>query len=386
MRALGHAAANLQAALAALGAARPSPGMSLKKVLVLGYAAIGDLIFFLPVLEAMRAGLQSKVTFLANAYPTTKELLPATGLVDDIWLHEWEGPAAGDRGAILDRIKAEGFDLAVLTLSSPAHYFGPALARVPLRAGHRRESGQTFVQRQVTGEPARRALLNQVARIGQPPAHALRRNLDLVAALGLPRPDESRRPALPVGHAHRAAAAAALGPAAGLRVGMHIGPPGDGYGKLWPAERFGRLAALLAHRGAEVVALGGAAEEGRVAAARAVFPGLKSALGLGLLESFAAIETCALFVSCDTGLAKAAMALSVPTVTLWGPTSPLELGAVWEPEKHLDLVAGPRCGPRVWLGMSRRGPAPACGHPDCLLALTPEEVFERVKERHPFIR
>lgn len=283
----------------------------IERILILGYAAIGDLIFFLPALQAVRLGYpEAKITWVANSYPTTTELLPALGLVDEIVIHDWEAP-----GAVAPELPPQ--DLALLTLSSPAHYFRRALAAAPLAVGHVRR-GLGLKTSLVVGEPARRALLNRPVPIADAGRHAVLRNMDLVEAVGLPRPGLSR-PKLPV----------AAAPVKG-RVGIHLAGGPDQYGKLWPEEKFRALAA----RFSDVVFV----EAGKQ----------------GLLDAFKLIGGCSVFVSCDTGPAKAAMALGVPTVTLWGPTDPAELGAVWDKEKHVDLVS-PGVAPTVRLGMGPAG-------------------------------
>ena len=53
MRALEHLESLLMSAVLAAGNRKSEP-RPVEKLLILGYAAIGDLIFFLPVLEALR--------------------------------------------------------------------------------------------------------------------------------------------------------------------------------------------------------------------------------------------------------------------------------------------------------------------------------------------
>ena len=170
-----------------------------RRILVLGYGAVGDIIFFLPALQGLRQGFPgARIVFLANRYMTTEELLPASGLADDIWLHDWEGPQAlAERAGINERIARAGFDLAVLTLSSPAHYFRRGLEAIPLRAGHLRASDPLplwarLKKMLVIGEFSRRALLNRKAWIAAGTEHAVPRNLRLLDALGLPRPPQGR--------------------------------------------------------------------------------------------------------------------------------------------------------------------------------------------------
>ncbi|MBI4376063.1 MAG: glycosyltransferase family 9 protein [Elusimicrobia bacterium] len=371
----------------------PAPvPVEIRRVLVLGYAAIGDLIFFLPALESLRRHYpKAKITFLANPYPTTRELLPATGLVDEIWLHEWEGPfAAAQRIAINRRIAAGEFDLAVLTLSSPAHYFQEGLSVIPLRAGHCRIARwplwpvrlwRTLKQLLVIGEPVRRLLLNRIVWIEPDFEHAVRRNLRLIEALGLPV-EAASRPALPV-----KTPAGLKAPEGAKRIGVHLGPPNNQYHKIWDAERFGGLCAALARAyGAEIALVGTEDERDSVERVARLCPQASSWVGkTSLLETFAVIASCDLFISCDTGLAKAALVLGVPTVTLWGLSTPEELGAYWDRERHLDIRTGIACHPCARLGMAMedRLNYRVCGHHDCIAKLELDFVLARVLEKYP---
>lgn len=361
----------------------------MERILFLGYAAIGDLLFFMPVLAALRARFpKARIVWLANAYPTTKEYLPATGLVDDIWLHDWEG--AGDRRAINGRIIEAGFDLAVLTLSAPAQYFAEGLKTVPLRAGHLRRlpaAGGAWGRLKrglVTGEFARRALINRAVWVGEEAEHAQARNLRLLDALRVARPADTRPP-LPLDGAPRAKARELLA-GEGPWVGVHLGAPGGAYRKMWAPERFGRLCRELSSRWrARFVLIGGASERESARAACREFPQFLDLVGTtGLLETFAVIESCALLLSNDTGLAKAAMALGVRTATLWGPSDPAEYGAVWESEKHLDIRTGIACSPCSRMGMPKLGAMTylTCGHHDCLEKLEVQAARQALLEKY----
>ena len=376
----------------------------IRRILVLGYAAIGDLIFFLPVLEALRRHYPgAKIVFLANPYATTRELVPAMGLADEVWLWEWEGPNAGDPADILRRIRGAGFDLAVLTLSSPAHYFQAALRDIPLRAGHccafdwprplwaRPGAAWRLLKRGfITGEFARRALLNRRAWIERGSEHAVRRNIRLLDALGLPRP-ASDRPALPRPQPCRSFAEEALKGLASdkKKLAVHLGPPSSQYHKIWPAERFAELCARLARdMPAEIVLVGTGEEAGKIEQLRAACPGLRSVVGrASLLETFAVLGACDFFIGNDTGLAKAAMALGVPTITLFGPSDIIEIGAVWEAEKHLEIRTGIPCSPCARLGMAKESADGlsylSCGHHDCLLRLDVDFAYAAIRRKYP---
>lgn len=359
---------------------------SLRRVLVLGYGAIGDTVFFLPVLEALRRGLpEARLVWLSNPAPVADELIPATGLVDEVWRWDFAGADEPRRAEIAARVRAAGFDAAVLSMSSPVPYFQDALARIPVVAAHRFE-GAPLKRRLILGAPSR-AALGASAPLTLGADHSVPRNLRLLDALGLAA-DASRRPRVPVGAAERARAAELL-PGESPWVGVHVGPPTSYNFRVWAPERFGALCEELSRAWprARFALIGGAEEKS--CAARAVKEGPAGLLDLtgssGLLGSCALIERCALFLSCDTGLAKASMALGVPTVTLWGPSSFTESGAFWEKEKHLDLATGIACAPCSFSGMPRDGRLNylSCGHHACLGEMSVAWVRDRVLARWP---
>lgn len=117
--------------------------------------------------------------------------------------------------------------------------------------------------------------------------------------------------------------------------------PGSGWsGKNWFPERFGEVASWLKQAHACQVAWVGGAEE------RALVPGGRAAdfdwtgrTSLPLLG--AVMEQAKLFVGNDGGLLHLAAALGVPTVSIWGPTSP----GKWGPKgaQHRQIRKVGRC-------------------------------------------
>lgn len=398
----------LEAAWLAVRARRPDEAAAPKSLLVLGYAAIGDMVFLLPLLEGLRARFPgARIVFLCTRTPITEELVPATGLVDEIIAPELDWPLvpARERRRFMRELRARRFDAVLLTLSAPAHFFQPALASIPVRVGHCTElvpparlSGFSawawkLKRALVLGEISRRLLLTRKVWVRPDGEHAAVRNGRLLEALG--GPPAPARPKVPVPPRALERASALLGPkpAGTARVGVHLGAPRNPYRKIWPAQRMGALCRLLEADGAaQCVLLGGPEElENVEPARRAAGRELTSLVGrCSLLESFAALSLCDLVVSSDTGLAKAAIALGVPTATIWGPTGPDELGALWEPEKHLDIqVPTLPCQPCVRLGMAhpREGTDFSdCRHHDCLGLLTPESAAAALRGRYGFLK
>jgi len=381
---------------------RLQPGQTPKRWLILGYAAIGDMIFFLPVIEQLRRRYpNAHITFLTTRTAVSSNFMPATGLVDEIseLEVEWDRDTEAGRGEAEKRIFSKEYDGVILTLSAPAHYFARAIADIPLRVGHCSlllpPASLNFFAKQlwklkralITGEFSRRLLLTHKAWILPQTEHAVRRNLRLLEALGLD--PELTRPGLPLTPAANQFADKALGPSKGRkRVGIHLGIADNPYFKIWSAERFGRLCAHFQESGMECVFVGGKEEEDSVRLAHK-FAGKEFLSLVGkctLLETFAVISHCDLFLSNDTGLAKAAMALGVPTATLWGPTDTGELGILWDSSLHLDIRTGIACSPCVKNGMpyARQGiDYGDCGHHDCLKLLSEEAVWDALRVKYP---
>jgi ADP-heptose:LPS heptosyltransferase len=172
-------------------------------------------------------------------------------------------------------------------------------------------------------------------------------------------------------------------------VGVHIGSPEGQYGKIWPPEKLAAVCAGLAesHR-VGVVLVGGKDEAGLARRFAAAHPGpFVDAVGrLSLMETFAVIKRCALFVSSDTGMAKAAMAYGVPTATIWGPSDRPGWGVYWKPELHLEIRRDLPCMPCVRMGLRQEGSGVInfsnCGHRACLAELTPEDVLAALRGRY----
>lgn len=119
--------------------------------------------------------------------------------------------------------------------------------------------------------------------------------------------------------------------------------PGSGWpGKNWLPERFGEVAGwLVQEKGFQVAWVGGLGEESLVPAFRANDFNWIGKTPLPLLA--AAMERAHLLVGNDGGLLHLAAALAVPTVSVWGPTSPGKWGpkgAIHRQVRNVDRCEG----------------------------------------------
>ncbi len=121
--------------------------------------------------------------------------------------------------------------------------------------------------------------------------------------------------------------------------------PGDPYpAKAWPEASFATLAGMLHDAGKTVVVLWG---PGEVDAARRLVEDAKGtaflAPALRLEDLPGVLANIRLVVTIDSGLKHLAVAVGVPTVTLFGPTSPREWHMGGSHDRY--ICAGEPCSP-----------------------------------------
>lgn len=159
----------------------------------------------------------------------------------------------------------------------------------------------------------------------------------------------------------------------GLRIGL---APGASHAtKEWPLDHFQALAKALksARPHAQLSLIGGPSERAKLEVLRT--SGLtfteddSTTLDvLALTEGIAGLD---LLISVDTGPAHLAAALGVPTVVIFGPTSPVRWGPLGEPHRAVSLHLD--CAPCSNTGGAR------CPRPDrelsCLRSLGVEQVL-----------
>jgi hypothetical protein len=154
--------------------------------------------------------------------------------------------------------------------------------------------------------------------------------------------------------------------------GVVIHPGAASGSRRWPPDRYATVARWVADQGCQVVLTGGSDERelAGTVAARAGLPHASVRAGATDLAALADHVARARLVICgDTGVAHLASAFGVPSVLLFGPTSPER----WGP---------PPTGPHtvLWHGDGTGDPRGDDVDP-ALAAIEPEEVI-RATERH----
>jgi ADP-heptose:LPS heptosyltransferase len=359
----------------------PRPGKDApREILILRLDRIGDVLMSLPALAALRDA-RPEVRIRLAVGEWSREIAEDAS-VDEVlvWSAPWVGRS--DEGA-----------------SSPAHLFNSARAlrssRPDLAIDLQGDLRAMWLMA-ATGARARvgyantgsARLLTRVVELDENIGLVEQNYRALETALGqklIRKPfqwlDQERR-----GQGRRFLRAALEGAGLEVRgplVGLHVGA--GRRIKEWPLERFAALGRrLVEDMAATLILTGSPSEAPRAAALRSLVPDsvldLSGQLSLrGLAETMSA---CDAFVSGDTAAMHFACALGLPSVAIFGPSDPGRYFSGGE----LGFGSGPHVAlsPELWCSPCNQIRTPprecdAAPSPECLLAISPEEVFEAIR-------
>lgn len=341
---------------------------SVSRIAVLRGGGLGDLIFAIPAMAALKAAYPAaSITLLGT--PIHKALLAAVrSPVDDVVVlpfSEGVRPGDGDE-ADLDRfftdMRARDFDLAV-QLHGGGRYSNPFL----LRLGARHTVGTR------TADAA--SLERTVPYLYY--QHEPMRALEVAGFAG----------AFPVDLEARLAPADAAMPDASDSQGgqplVVIHPGATDPRRRWPAEKFAELAAACAADGSRVAIIGDGSEQelAEGIAAQAASAAVQSRAGkLDIAGLVGLLAKADVVVANDSGPRHLAQALGVPTVGIFWAGNVINAGALGRSLHRVHaswVTACPTCG----IDVTQVGwTAPRCVHDDSIVAgIGVPEVYEDVR-------
>ena len=293
-----------------------------RNVLCVRLDTIGDVLMTGPALRALRAVVPDRrITLLTSrSGARTGRLMPE---VDDAiayqapWMKGEREPDPEPDRDMAGLLRTRSFDAAVIfTVYSQSPL--PAallchLAGIPLRLAHSRENPYLLLSDWVReSEP------DQEVR------HEVRRQLDLVAAVGAVTPDERLALEVPADARRRVAR---LLSEAGVDAGADwavLHPGATAPSRRYPAERWAEVCAVLTRdHGVRVVLSGGADEIELVEAVRRrAGTGASVAGRLDLAGLAALLEAAPLLLAGNSGPVHAAAAVGTPVVDVYALTNP----------------------------------------------------------------
>ena len=259
-------------------------------------------------------------------------------------------------GNLAKRLRAERYGSALVMPRTWKSALAPFLAGIPERTG--------FV-----GE-ARLVLLNDL-RFGE---RRLPRMVDRCAALALPRaaplPADWPKPVLRVPPAEIAAWRSRHGFDQARPV-VSLAPGAVGPSKRWPAAAYAALTRRLLAEGYAVWVLGGPAEK---SLAQEIVGDTKARdlTGSELREAILALASSTVAVSNDSGLLHVAAALELPTIGIFGPTSPWHWAPLNPLAATIETKAELSCRPC-------HKPVCRLGHHRCMVEIDHSDVLEATR-------
>ncbi len=309
----------------------------IKRLLVRGTNWVGDSVMVLPALKQVRQEFsQAHITLLV--LPWVSGIYEEADCIDQILIYDRERDHRGIRGRarLIQTLRRSHFEAALLFQNAFEAALLAKLARIPIRAGYRRDGRGWLLTHPVSID----------LRIS--PLHQTYYYLDLVdqlldrprVALGASRTpiqDAAKVPPLPdislqVSFPRKQAArnrlrAEGIDPHRKL-IGVN---PGAAFGsaKRWLSDRYAELLdRLIEQQGANVVVFGAPRELGIAESIRSLMrhPATLLTGKTELCELIALIACCDLFITNDSGPMHLAAALQVPTVAIFGPTNEIATG------------------------------------------------------------
>jgi len=349
-----------------------------EKILVFAYHGLGNFIMYTPALKQLRERFpNARIDLQAGNNTGCDQVLEDAGIFDNIYnLPYSAGPTAWTKRAI--EIRRIGYDLTINEFHSQSWQLALLLAAsgARARAGHvtspgwaRRLSRYSFV-------------FNIPVKMRED-EHEVERYLDLARAVGAGDVElGSAKTFIHLNDSDRRFAGEFL---AGVRqdrtsiiLGIQPGTSATMRWKQWPPDRYRRLIELLlVARDDLQIVLFGLPNEAHITRELADGLGPRVAVAAGktsVKQVAALIEGCDALVCNDSGLMHAAVAVGTPVIAIYGPTD-IRRTAPLGPGNTVirrDLPCSP-CFKLEGEEMIHR-----CPHHDCLMTISPEEVFETV--------
>ena len=333
--------------------------LPLKKILIRSTNWIGDAIMTTPAVRSIKENFpDAEVTMLA--LPWMADVFSASPYVDRILSYDKKGNHHGLRGMmrLSQQLHDCGFDAAILLQNAFEAAFITFLARIPVRAGYKRDGRSLLLSHRVKIRQETRKI-HQVFYYQR-----LLEELGLTCGsneLFLQLPEKEKEWEIKYREKF----------GSNMVIGIN---PGAAYGpaKCWPVEKYGELAAYL-HKetGAQFLVFGTEADirTGDEIAGYSSKNIDNMAGKTSLAQAMSLIDICDVFVTNDSGLMHVAAALHKPLVAIFGSTDPVATGPF--SENALVLPTKMSCQPCLKQECSK-------GHFRCMHDITVSDVAQSI--------
>ena len=343
------------------------------RILLIRLREIGDVVFTTPAIRGLRQHFpDAYLSYVVE--PAAAPVVEHNPHLNQVIVARGRRGLAGllDDLALVSRVRAERYDLAIDFHSGPRSSLIAWLSGAPTRIGYD-VPGRGWMYTTRVARPR-----------GIRARHAVANQWDLLNALGIATPDRGQPPTEMAVDAGAAGAVDARLTEAGIGrdaelVLIHVSA-GNPF-RRWPIEAFASLIAMLVrdHPRRRILVISGPSEKD--AAARVVEQArlqadagdrarVLASMGFSLAEVRALMDRASLYIGGDSGPMHIASTSTVPIVGLYGPTLPVRSEPWRAPQWPSEAaeVIGLECRP-----CDQR----VCVHGDfrCLTRLAPEIVL-----------
>ncbi len=293
---------------------------SIKSILIINLAFIGDVLLSTPVARALRQAYPAAAIDMMTI-PLTAPLARGNPYINDVIEYDKRGQhkKVGALFALIGQVRTRRYDIAVTTNFAPRGAMLAWAAGIPVRAGYDAQHAGWFLTHAAS---ARRQNIR----------HEAENYLDVLKPLGITTADTSL--ALAVDPRDAAALAGKVRRSMGKKLVL-ICPAGSYPQKSWTVAGYAALVRQLAPQ-VDCCLIGGKAEGPLLAAINLAAGGAAQELPgtLTLGELAALVKEADLVVTVDTAPLHIAQAVGTPVVALFGPTDP----RIWGPRGPRDIV------------------------------------------------
>jgi heptosyltransferase-2 len=348
------------------------------RILVFAYHGLGNFIMYTPALARLRERYPgARIDLQVGNNTGCEEVLAGAGLFDNIYNCPYRaGARAWIKRAI--EIRRARYDVTINEFHS--HTWLLAMVAVhsgaPFRVGHITSPGWL-------PHSSRFSFIFNIPVKMAEDEHEIDRYMDLVAELDAPAAQLAEaRPFIHLADADRRfaedyMAREGVGPA-DIVIGIQPGTSAAMRWKQWPIDRYRTLIErMLSEMPAARIVLFGNPLEVKMSAE--LIRGLESrvilAAGQTSVKQVAAlIQRCRWLICNDSGLMHVAVAVGTPVVAIYGPTD-IRRTRPWG-TRHVIIRHDMPCSPCFRL--EGEDELRKCPHHDCLMTITPNEVFEQI--------
>ncbi len=165
-------------------------------------------------------------------------------------------------------------------------------------------------------------------------------------------------------------------------VAININSSNFAIARRWPKENFAKLADMIVGKLKEnVVFIGSKADMAEVQSTIDMMknPALNLAGKTNLEELAALLKKCTVFISNDSGPLHIAAAENTPTISFFGPETPVLYGPIGD--QHIIFYKKPSCSPCITVSNSKKATCTST-NAMCMEFITVDEVFNAVNNNN----